>query len=369
MASIQKRQEGVWRARYRDEHGREHARHFARKADAQRWLDETTAAIVSGQYVDPRAGKVTFRAFYESWAPNQIWAPNTKKAMDLAAGSVSFAGTPLKALRRSHVEAWVKAMTANGLAASTVKTRYTNVRSVLRAAVLDRVIASDPSQGVTLPRRRRAEAAVRMPTPDEVRSLLACADPLWRPLFTVTALAGLRSGEVAALRVGDVDFLRHTIRVERQVQRLAGGRVELRPPKFGSERTVYIPTSLTSILAAHLSGRPDARGATQWLFGQGGDPPHQNTVGHQWRRACAKAGVEGATLHSMRHFYASGLIADGCDVVTVQRALGHASAAVTLKTYAHLWPTAEDRTRNAAEGLAIAVLDGDRGASSLRIAP
>src|ERR1700733_9573959 len=49
------------------------------------------------------------------------------------------------------------------------------------------------------------------------------------------------------------------------------------------------------------------------------------------------------------HFYASGLISQGCDVVTVQRALGHASATTTLSTYAHLWPSAEDRTRKAAE--------------------
>ncbi len=56
-------------------------------------------------------------------------------------------------------------------------------------------------------------------------------------------------------------------------------------------------------------------------------------------------------LHDLRHFYASGLIAAGCDVVTVQRALGHSSPSVTLDTYSHLWPDANDRTRNAAAGL------------------
>jgi integrase len=56
-------------------------------------------------------------------------------------------------------------------------------------------------------------------------------------------------------------------------------------------------------------------------------------------------------LHDLLHFYASGLIASGCDVVTVQRALGHASATTTLNTYSHLWPTAENRTRRAAEKL------------------
>ena len=64
----------------------------------------------------------------------------------------------------------------------------------------------------------------------------------------------------------------------------------------------------------------------------------------------------GVTLHDLRHFYASGLIAAGCDVVTVQRALGHARATTTLNTYAHLWPTADDRTRRAAGDLLAGVL-------------
>ncbi|SDE18326.1 tyrosine-type recombinase/integrase [Rhodococcus tukisamuensis] len=56
-------------------------------------------------------------------------------------------------------------------------------------------------------------------------------------------------------------------------------------------------------------------------------------------------------LHDLRHFYASGLIAAGCDVVTVQRALGHSSPTVTLNTYSHLQPDADDRTRRAGDEL------------------
>jgi integrase len=70
------------------------------------------------------------------------------------------------------------------------------------------------------------------------------------------------------------------------------------------------------------------------------------------------------TLHTLRHFYASALISSGCDVVTVQRALGHSQPSITLNTYSHLWPSAEDRTRDAAADLMDAVLDA--GADSLR---
>src|ERR1700722_3489498 len=74
-----------------------------------------------------------------------------------------------------------------------------------------------------------------------------------------------------------------------------------------------------------------------------------HSVGYLWRKAKA-AGVE-YRLHDLQHFYASGLIAAGCDVVTVQRAMGHKSATVTLNTYSHRWPKAEDRTGKAGAGM------------------
>ena len=78
MASIKRRPDGAWRARYRDAAGKEHARHFVRKVDAQRWLDEVTTSIVTGQYVDPRAGRITFRTVAEAWREA---APHGRRAM------------------------------------------------------------------------------------------------------------------------------------------------------------------------------------------------------------------------------------------------------------------------------------------------
>lgn len=140
--------------------------------------------------------------------------------------------------------------------------------------------------------------------------------------------------------------------MQRQVQLENGGVVEIRAPKYGSERTVFLAPSMVSILSEHLRQYRPRDDQSRWLFvgEQSDQPPHQNTIGHRWRQTLAAAGLAGIRLHDLRHFYASGLIADGCDVVTVQRALGHAKATTTLTTYAHMWPTAEDRTRKAAEG-------------------
>ena len=340
MASIAKRPDGRWRARYRDDGGKEHSKHFDRKVDAQRWLDETTAAVVTGQYVDPQAGRVTFTAFYKEWRERQVWAPNTRRAMDLAAAT-TFSNVPLRSLRRSHIEQWVKEMTRRELAAGTIHTRVNNVRAVLRSAVADRVIPVDPSQGVTLPRRRRTAAAMTIPTTNQVGALLEAAEAPFRAFVGLCAFAGLRLGEAAAVQVGDVDFLRRTLAVRRQVQRQNGGGVDIRMPKYHSERVVYLAPALVAMLAEHVEQHSPGEDPTRWLFtGQGSKPPHQNTVGHRWRQTLRTAGVGRLRLHDCRHFYASGLIAAGCDVVTVQRALGHASATTTLNTYSHLWPTA-----------------------------
>lgn len=89
-------------------------------------------------------------------------------------------------------------------------------------------------------------------------------------------------------------------------------------------------------------------GEEGWLFQSGNALLNRNSASHQWRQIRVRIGMDEFTLHDLRHFYARGLIAAGCDVVTVQRAIGHASATITLNTYSHLWPAAEDRTRSAA---------------------
>jgi integrase len=355
MASIKRRPDGRWRARYRDEAGREHARHFERRVDGQRWLDEVTASTVTGMYVDPKAGLITFTRYFAEWAERQLWATGTDRAMRLAARCTTFGDVPMKSLRRSHVEKWVKAMQARGLAPGTIRTRFNNVRTVLRAAVRDRIVAVDPGDGVVLPRARRADVAMVLPTSAQVRALLDAAGPEFRTLIALAAFAGMRLGEAAAVQLGDVNFLGRVLQVTRQVQRGPGGAVVITPPKYGSERAVFLAVGLVEMLSVHVPLMTETD--EEWLFvGEAKEPPHQNTVGHRWRKTCKAAGVTGVTLHDLRHFYASGLIAQGCDVVTVQRALGHAKATTTLQTYAHLWPTAEDRTRKAADSMISEVL-------------
>ena len=190
---------------------------------------------------------------------------------------------------------------------------------------------------------------MRIPTPQEVGRLMAAAEVWFKPYIALCAFTGLRQGEAAAVKLEDIDFLRRQLKVTRQVQRLSGGGFEIRPPKYNSERVVFLPAGLLTMLSEHVRTvgvRPEG-----WLFVGRSGPPLKTTVHRWWRKAVDSAGLSDITMHELRHFFASGLIANGCDVVTVQRAMGHANATTTLATYSHLWPTAEERISKASEAL------------------
>ena len=216
----------AWRGAYRDEAGKQHTKSHRRQIDAKRWVATEEAKVVRGDWVNPAAGKATFAAFYADWSTRQVWLSSTRENADMAVAGVTFGGMPLRSIRRSHVETWVKEMTSY-LAPTTIDTRFTIVRSVFRAAVADRLIPSDPSVGVVLPRKRKNEAAMSIPTNADVALLLNAAEPPRRPksrpgftaFVALCAFAGLRRGEALGVQVGDIDFLARTLRVTRQIQR------------------------------------------------------------------------------------------------------------------------------------------------------
>lgn len=354
MASIRQRPDGAWRARYRDAAGKEHARHFALKRDAQRWLNEVTASVVTGQYADPRSGRISWDEWVQQWMDAQTWATATHEAAASAVASVTWGSAPLRSVKQSQVQGWVTAELRRGVAASTMKMRLSFVQMAFRAAVRDKVIATSPADGVKPPRQRRREASMKILTIEQLASAIAAAGE-FRGFVAVCAFAGLRLGEAAGLQLGDVDFLRRTITVARQVRGNTIKTTEIVPPKAGSERVISVPDELLKLLSAHVAAEGIMPG--EHLFQTPlGRLYHRASAAVEWKRVREAAGIPADfTLHALRHTYASSLIASGCDVVTVQRALGHAQPSITLNVYSHLWPSAEDKTRTAAADLMASV--------------
>ena len=360
MASITKRPDGRWRARYRDETGKEHSRHFDRKVDGQRWLDEITTAVISGAYVDPKAGKILFRSYATQWAERQPWRPKTKDRVEASLRVhilPALGARPIADVKPSEVQALVTGLSA-GLAPSTVEMIYTTVRSVFRSAELDRIIPATPCVRIAKPRPRRKVLVI--PSAKTVWALCDKLPPHLRAVPVVAAGLGLRPGELFGLQIADVDFLRRMVVVDRQLNRQRQ-LVELKTPS--SYRTLPLPAVVADCLAAHLAtaGRRDG------LVFKGADdrPVSLNSVLVAWRRAVAQVpGAEGLRLHDMRHSYASALIEAKESVKVVQSRMGHASAMITLDVYGHLWPDSEDRTRAAVDDWLSPVADSSRTAKA-----
>ncbi|GAA4386433.1 tyrosine-type recombinase/integrase [Tsukamurella soli] len=343
-----------WLARYVDDDGAERTKSFARKTDAQVWIDGQTAALVTGTHVDPARAGITFAEFFREWSATQVWTASTRIGMEQAMAKVPFTAVPMSRLEERQIQAWVKAMADNGMQPSTIRQRVRQVRTVIRAAMRGRrrVLAYDPCESLKLP---IVVNHMQIPAPAEVKYLLDEAPEDFRAAVALAAFAGTRDGEVRALKGTDVRFLQREVNIEWQYRRGEHGH-ELAPPKYGSIRVVPVTKRLTDIVAQHLAEQPgDDPG--RWLFpGRKGMPASATYLTRRWSET--RQGLDRRVrFHDLRHFYASGLIAAGCDVKTVQHALGHKSATMTLDTYGHLWPDGDDRARRAGDALAAQVLD------------
>ncbi len=257
MASIQKRLNGSWLARYRPvPGGPQVTKTFARKVDGQRWLDAQVAGLVRGDHVDHRDGRTLLREHAARWQASQVSREGTARIADNALRLhilPALGDRTVASLRRSDVQGLVKRLTTGtaerrALAPGSVRNVYDVLSSVLGAAVEDRIIAASPCIRIVLPRLDEVEVV-----PPSVADVIASADavqPRYRALVVLLAGSGLRIGEALGLRVGDVDFLRRTVRVERQ--RLQSG--DIGPTKTAkSTRTVPLGQVVIGELASHTS--------------------------------------------------------------------------------------------------------------------
>ena len=155
MASIKKREDGKWRARYRDAAGKEHAKHFTRKIDAQRWLDETTASVVTGNYVDPKNANILLRTYATQWEKVQVGRGSTLSIIDNAVRlhiNPELGDKRIGSIRPSDIQGLVKTLEAKNLAAGTVRNIYDATARIFASAVDDRVIPSSPCHRIRLPK-------------------------------------------------------------------------------------------------------------------------------------------------------------------------------------------------------------------------
>lgn len=224
------------------------------------------------------------------------------------------------------------------------------------------IIARSPLDGLApteRPRQRNARPVARLDADELERLVAAATSERWRAALALAAYAGLRLGEVRALRWGDVDFAAATVTVTRSL--LPDGRPK--PPKTAAgERVVPILPALRRPLREWRLRTSYSRPDDLVIASATGGPVTERTLARALAAAKRAAGLDATgerlSWHALRHSYAS-LLASSLDVppTTLAELIGHADAGFTLRAYARdPRPTAEivrdvlDRARRAGVG-------------------
>ena len=350
--TIDRRDNGRYRARYQGPDWRWRSRTFDRKVDAQHWLTSELAKVDRGEWVDPRAGRASFRSVAETWMAGRGALRVSTRARDrsyLNSLILPHLGTrPIGGIQPSDLEAWVADLIAAGKAPATIQKAWQITSGVLRVAVRDRLIALSPARDVQLPMIEPSEPMVL--AVDQLMQLADAIDARYRALVLVGAFGGLRIGELAGLQLGDFDPLRNLIRIRRTVSDVQG-QVAIGPPKTAkSIRTVTLPRSITEQLVDHIA-ELRASDLSDWMFPapEGGPIRRTTWVRRFWKPALEAADIEGSIgTHVLRHSQVSLLIAQGEHPKVIADRLGHTSVRTVLDVYGHLYEGADEA---AAEGL------------------
>ncbi|GAB7005784.1 site-specific integrase [Nocardioides sp. AN3] len=371
-----------YRARYRDTSGREHSKTFPDKAKraARDWLAEVTASVVTGQYVDPKAGSITFQAYAEQWRAAQVHRPSSAdhvKTMLHRHVYPRLGSMPLSTIAPTEIQALVKYLATGDpkakrqpLAPSTIGVVHGIVAGIFRAAIRDKRLTASPCDGTRLPKQHKTR--VQPLALEQVETLLANVPPELRAFVVVAAGTGMRQGELLGLTRDRLRLLgtNPIATVDRQLVTRPGRVTEFGPPKTAaSVRDIPLPRIVVDALNEHLAAYAvPADGLVFTLNGRGITRQEFSRAFRPAARAAKLTAATGTGVHALRHYYASSLIRYGESVKTVQARLGHASAAETLDTYSHLWPDSDERTREALDNAlgGLSVPQPERNAAQMR---
>ena len=238
------------------------------------------------------------------------------------------------------------------MAPASVLSYHRTLSSILTRAVKWGYLQTNPADAAEKPALGRREAAYL--DENDARQLLELLqdEPIrWRAIITFDLLSGLRRAELLGLRWQDVDLDAHTITIRQTSNYLPGLGIYVGAPKTDSSaRPLPISTAAVMILLEYKRWQDAQREKLRdaWKDQGGrvfttdmGAPIFPDSVTQWFSAFVARSGLPKVTVHSLRHTYASLMIADGTPLVVVSRQLGHAQTSTTANIYAHAIASAQ----------------------------
>lgn len=353
-----------YRVRYRKpDRSQTDKRGFRTKREAELYLASVEVRMATGEFIDASASRVTIDELGAQWLSMQTHLKPSSYAVVEVAWRVhvrpKWGRRVLGDIRHSEVQAWVSDLSKRKSATVVIRA-YGVLAGMIDIAVKDRRIPSNPARGANLPRKTGKERHYL--THAQVQ-LLADESRTNSTLVLFLAYTGLRWGEAVGLRVHSVDMVRRRVLVRGNAVNVRGTIIP-GTPKSHEARSVPFP----AFLAEPLQKQCEGKSRDQLVFGDGVEFTPTPTQGDGWFAGARKRCVEvdpnfpaSLTLHDLRHTAASLAISAGANVKAVQRMLGHASAAMTLDTYADLFDDDLDAVAEALDVAKANTLDTTHG--------
>lgn len=354
---------------FRDPEGKQRRKTFRRRADATAFISTVEADKLRGAYRHVDAGRTTFGQYAKEWLTSRTFSRSTHQATELRLRLhvlPVLGDLQLRHIKPSTVQQLVKGWQ---IAPSYQQVVFSHVSAILAAAVDDDLIGKNPcaARSVTRPTAPRRKV---VPWPHErIAAMHDALPPRYQLAVTLGSGAGLRQGEIFGLGVRDIDFLNGVITVRRQVKLFASNQQAFGLPKGEKTRTVPLASKVADEIAGHLTRYPAKTVTLPWdgpghpragpasvellLSTREASALNRNFFNSTiWRRAQTTCEVDQDRdngMHALRHWYASILLDAGESIRAVSEYLGHADPGFTLRTYTHLMPTSDARTKGAVD--------------------
>jgi integrase len=340
FGSVAKLPSGRWRARY-VEPGTDRwvnaPATYTAKIDAEMWLATVRAEMGRGTY-RPTRSTLTFGDYSTRWLAGRQLKPRTSAHYRVLLDRFllpTFGSVALSAISPEAVREWHAKLTTG---ATYRAHAYSLLRTIMRTAVDDRLIAASPAtiRGAGRAKRNgRTEPA----TLDELAAIVAAMPDELRLMVLLAAWCALRFGELAELRRKDIDMRRGRLHVRRGVT-WADGRAIVGPPKSDAGvRTVAIPPHLLPVVKAHLRGHA----GLELIFpSPKGNHLTSTQLYDAYWPAREAAGRPDLRFHDLRHTGAVLAAATGATLAELMARLGHSTPAAAMR-YQHAAKDADAR--------------------------
>jgi integrase len=260
----------------------------------------------------------------------------------------------LAALRPLDLQTTYQQMIERGLSARTVRYTHVVLRSALRQALQWHLLLENPADGVKPPQQVRSE--MRVLSAWQARTFLRTARTTrYGPVLSVALTTGMRPSEYLGLKWQDIDWVRQTVSVVRSVRKLNGRWSFTDTKRSRSRRVIKLQNWIVALLRdlhTTTSANNSCSEAFDLVFKTvRGEPINSDSLAKHFKSILEVAGLPRIRLYDLRHTAATLALAVGVPPKVVSEQLGHASAAFTLDTYAHVLPHMQDEATAKVEAM------------------